>query len=389
MSFSHPGDDDAKRAASCADDTPTLTSTLSSSVTGAAPPVLEIPTPATEDVHRAGTTVGYLNSRARHAANVAIAAAEIATDVGEAHKTLIENHRRLFLENAFGLNVDGTSLGEDFIPKKQFRSVKSVEQYEQMVRILSRWGDDEFVKNASAKCDAANDFRRFRRQNKTGYMYSKDFYVQDRELVDGSFKKVLVKRSDNSIVSDMLSVFDVIDEAHRGGGHMGIDRTLQATKPMYHSPTQELVTIYCSLCYVCQEKTPVIPARKGAKKPIISSAFCDRFQVDLIDMRTCRRKNEYGVWMRWILTVKDHSTGLIYLSSLPFKEARFVAYELERYFGFVGYPQIFHTDNGKEFVAKKVIELLKKNNPHCYPIRGWPRTPHDQGSVKSGNKTVQ
>ena len=64
--------------------------------------------------------------------------------------------------------------------------------------------------------------------------------------------------------------------------------------------------------------------------------------------------------MRWILTVKDHSTGLIYLSSLPFKEARFVAYKLERYFGFVGYPQIFHTDNRKEIIAKKVVELLEE-----------------------------
>jgi len=49
---------------------------------------------------------------------------------------LIENHRRLFLENAFGLNVDRTSLGEDFMPKKQYRSVKSVEQYKEMVCIL-------------------------------------------------------------------------------------------------------------------------------------------------------------------------------------------------------------------------------------------------------------
>jgi len=47
--------------------------------------------------------------------------------------------------------------------------------------------------------------------------------------------------------------------------------------------------------------------------------------------------------MRWIITVKDHSTGLIWLSALPFKRAKFVAFELERYFGFVGYPQIFHT----------------------------------------------
>ena len=300
---------------------------------------------------------------------------------------LRENHRRLFLENAFGINVDGSSLGDDFIPNKTYHSVKTVEQYNEMIHILSAWGDDDFVKNASANCDAANDICRFRRQN--GYMYAKDYYVQDQELMDGSVRTVLINKHENSIVSNMLSLFDVIDEAHKRAGHMGHDRTLQACKPSYYSPTQELVTMYCQLCYVCQEKTPVIPKRKGAKKPIISSAFCDCFQVDLIDMRTCRQKNEYGVWMRWIMTIKDHSTSLIYLSSLPRKAAGFVAYKLEKLFGFVGYPNIFHTDNGKEFIAKTVVELLKQNNPYCYPIRGRPRTPRDQGSVESANKTVQ
>ena len=131
MSFSHPADDDAKRVASRTNDTPTLASTLSSSVTGAAPPLeLKIPTmgAAPEDVHRSSTTVGYLNSLSRHAANVAVAAAEIATGVGKAHAVLVDNHRRLFLQKAFGLNVDGSSLGDNFLPNKQYRSVKSVEQ---------------------------------------------------------------------------------------------------------------------------------------------------------------------------------------------------------------------------------------------------------------------
>jgi hypothetical protein len=68
--------------------------------------------------------------------------------------------------------------------------------------------------------------------------------------------------------------------------------------------------------------------------------------------------------------VKDHSTGLIYLSSLPFKKARFVAFELEKYFGFIGYPHIFHTDNGKKFVATTVVRLLQDNNPHCFVVTG-------------------
>ncbi len=43
------------------------------------------------------------------------------------------------------------------------------------------------------------------------------------------------------------------------------------------------------------------------------------------------------------MTITDHSTDLVYLAALPRKTAMFVATELEKYFGFVGYPHIFHT----------------------------------------------
>jgi hypothetical protein len=56
-----------------------------------------------------------------------------------------------------------------------------------------------------------------------------------------------------------------------------------------------------------------------------------------------RKKDVYGVMQRWIMTVKDHSIGLVYLTVLRRKTAVFVAAELEKYFGFVGYPLIFHT----------------------------------------------
>ncbi len=83
--------------------------------------------------------------------------------------------------------------------------------------------------------------------------------------------------------------------------------------------------------------------RKGAKKPIISSEFRACFQVDLIDMRTMRKKDMCGVMQHWIMNIKDHSTGLVYLAILPRKTAVFVAVKLEKYFGFLGYPHIFHT----------------------------------------------
>ncbi len=89
-------------------------------------------------------------------------------------------------------------------------------------------------------------------------------------------------------------------------------------------------------------------------------------------MRALQKPDIYGHLQKWIITVRDHLTGLIYLSSLPLKKAIYVAFELEKYFGLVGYPQIFHTDNWKEFIARTVVRLLKGNNPHCFVVTGWP-----------------
>jgi len=46
-------------------------------------------------------------------------------------------------------------------------------------------------------------------------------------------------------------------------------------------------------------------------------------------------------------------------------------------------------DNGKEFIATIVVQLLMSMNPHCAIINGHPRTPSDQGSVENANKLVQ
>ena len=89
------------------------------------------------------------------------------------------------------------------------------------------------------------------------------------------------------------------------------------------------------------------------------------------------------------MTVKDHFSSLTYIASLPRKRAKYVAYELDHLFGLIGYPSIFYTDNGKEFVAKEILELLKDINPNILSVTGRPRTPRDQGSVESMNKLIK
>jgi len=121
------------------------------------------------------------------------------------------------------------------------------------------------------------------------------------------------------------------------------EKTLANMQPMHYSPTLELCKLFCLDCFVCHERHPNVPPTKEAKKPILSSDFRDHIQVDLIDMRTMRKRDIYGNMQLWIMTVKDHSTGLVYLCELPQKKAIFVAAELEKYFGLIGYPENFHT----------------------------------------------
>jgi len=55
----------------------------------------------------------------------------------------------------------------------------------------------------------------------------------------------------------------------------------------------------------------------------------------------------------------------------------------------IGYPKIFHTDNGKEFTAKVVLEFLCSMNPNILRVNGRPRHPQDQGSIENMSKFVK
>ena len=94
----------------------------------------------------------------------------------------------------------------------------------------------------------------------------------------------------------------------------------------------------------------------------------------------------FGVEMKWIVTCKDHFTGYTGFFPIPAKEARYVVHTLEQFFALIGYPKVFHTDNGTEFTAKSILEFLKSHNPNIVSVTGRPRTPSDQGSVENMNK---
>ncbi len=251
----------------------------------------------------------------------------------------------MFLVRAFSINPDGTPItNPSLLPEKlkTYKSVKSIKQYNYIIKVLTNWGDDNILKATSLEDPDANACRNFHKENIQGYSYIKQFQIEEAKGLNGSLKTILKHKKSGGIVLHMLYIFDIIHKAHSRQGHLKVDKTL-ANCMMFCSPTYKLYKLFINDCFVCHKKHPKVPARKGAKKPILSSEFRNHFQVDLIDMRTMRKRDVYGQMQCWIMTMKDHLTGLVYLCTLPWKKAEFLAAKLEKFFGFVGYPKIFHT----------------------------------------------
>ena len=165
-------------------------------------------------------------------------------------------------------------------------------------------------------------------------------------------------------------LFDAIDDWHTNNGYLGQERTWKYCRNKYANVTQDHVKFFCTTCFTCMKKNPVTKNEKGSQKPIFSKNFWDRFQVDLVDFRKLRKCDPFGVLMRWVMSLKDHASRLTHLCALPRKRPNLVAYRLQEIFGTIGYPKISHTDNGKEFTAKSILEFLHQLNPNILAVTG-------------------
>jgi hypothetical protein len=53
----------------------------------------------------------------------------------------------MFLQRAFGINPNGMAVDQAPLPNhiKKYKSVKIIDQYNNMVQCLTHWGDDEYL----------------------------------------------------------------------------------------------------------------------------------------------------------------------------------------------------------------------------------------------------
>ena len=111
-------------------------------------------------------------------------------------------------------------------------------------------------------------------------------------------------------------------------------------------------------------------------KPIISSHYNSRMQIDLVDYQSLP-DGEY----KWILNAQDHMTKFSHLRPLKFKSASCVAWALYKIFCRCGAPVILQSDNGKEF-RNSLVSALKLLWPGLEIVHGRARTPQTQDSVE-------
>lgn len=108
-----------------------------------------------------------------------------------------------------------------------------------------------------------------------------------------------------------------------------------------------------------------------------------RGQVDLIDFQSCLVEP-----YKWLLDYQDYATKFLHLRPLTSKHAACVAQELRKFFFTFGAPAILQSDNGQEFDAG-VIEELVFIWPNCRIVHGRARHPQTQGSVEQANADVE
>ena len=198
----------------------------------------------------------------------------------------------------------------------------------------------------------------------------------------------LIKKQSSSSTSTLYFVhveemFDIIKRIHIATGHGGRDKMLKVIVQKYANITSQAVELYKSLCVECMKKRKRVTTKGVVVKPILTSEYGSRGQVDLIDMQSMP-----SAQFKWIMVYQDHLTKFCILRPLSSKRAAEVAHQLMDIFLLMGAPHILQSDNGAEFTAS-VINELKTLWPDLLIVHGKPRHPQSQGSVERLNCDVK
>lgn len=196
-------------------------------------------------------------------------------------------------------------------------------------------------------------------------------------------EKLVRKGTDVIYYCTTEELYRLIKTAHSGIGHGGIHKTYKELKKQFANISREVIKLFIQLCEQCILKKKRSETSKLIVRPITSSDFNSRGQVDLVDYQSCPDGD-----FKWVMHYQDHLTKFSILRPLKSKRAAEVAYQLTDIFLLLGAPHILQSDNGREFTANIITEL-KLLWPELKLVHGRPRHPQSQGSVERANADIK
>ena len=168
---------------------------------------------------------------------------------------------------------------------------------------------------------------------------------------------------------------------HDERGHLGIERTYHAiSRQFYWKNLYQDVRKYVKSCGKCQ-KTGKFEKTVSELHPIPIVTPWHHVCVDLIKMPTSRSGNNY------ILTLVDFFSKWPEAVALPSKSAENVAFAMYKIFLRMGFPSVYSSDQGREFVnstLKHLVTMTKGSHRISTAYH-----PESQGLVERFNQTLQ
>ena len=144
-----------------------------------------------------------------------------------------------------------------------------------------------------------------------------------------------------------MCTYNIISKAHIATSHGGRDRMLKHLRQKYPNITTDAVELFQSYCVVCQEKRKCPKTTGVVVKPILSSEFNSRSQVDLVDMQSFPQGQ-----FKWIIVYQCHHTKFVILRPLSSKRAAEVAIQLLDTFLIFGAPATFRVTTAQNSQPK-------------------------------------
>ena len=167
---------------------------------------------------------------------------------------------------------------------------------------------------------------------------------------------------------------------------------IRLAEDWYHGVIEKACLRFLASCEECHLRKAKKSVKSLVVKPISSTRFLSRYQVDLIDlwdMSDTHSMADCGIPYKWLLVYQDHFTKYLLHIPLKHKSAVEVADVSEDIFCDLGPPHILQSDNGDEFSNHTLFSQLNLNWSSTKIIHGQPRHPESQVSIERTNREVK